>query len=350
METNTLLLTQETAANPETATEQIAVRKPVVSIVVEGYNESRYLGTADETMKALKNQHYPLDQVEVILVGTPAQTRDWQQRYSDNTEFFAVKTVDFESAHYYELKNKGAEIASGEIVAFTDSDVRPKPTWISAIVGGIRNGADVVVGPSLFRQEGGFSPDSPLMRAFASITWGWVVGKHKIGQHLCAVGFMDHNVALRAEVLRHHPYRTEFGRVIASPLLYRSLADAGCTITIQPNQQAAHHFTWRYWLIKLHFRYGYEVFHIRRLDNQYPNQWITHTKVLEPLVTLVWHILLDIPRWFRFSSLLQTHLLYQVAVLPIVIVLSIVARTAEMAGMYSTMLAPNTMKQWVERD
>jgi glycosyltransferase involved in cell wall biosynthesis len=317
-------------------------------VIVEGYNESRQLGTGQETMEALRKQDFPLDHVEVVLVGSVPQTREWQRLYAGETAFFAVRTVAFESAHYYELKNGGAEIASGEIIAFTDSDVLPKPGWLSAIVEGIGSGADVVVGPSLFRQTGGLSPDAPLMRVLASITWGWVVGKHKNGSHLRAVGFMDHNVALRTEVFRTHQYRTDFGRIIASPLLYRSLADARCTIALQPEQQASHHFSWRYWLIKLHFRYGYEVFQLRRLDKQYPNQWIAQSGVLEPLVTMMWHVLLDIPRWFRFSGLLRTHLLCRLALLPMVVALSSVARASEMVGMYCTMIDPARMKQWAE--
>jgi glycosyltransferase involved in cell wall biosynthesis len=320
---------------------------PLISVIVEGYNESRDLGTADETMAALRQQNFPLQQVEVILVGSPEQTQEWQQTYANQVDFFAVKMLATKGEHYYELKNTGAAVALGKIVAFTDSDVRPKATWLSAIAETIQAGADVVAGPSLFRPiHNRLSPDSPLMRVFASITWGWIVGKHKQGAFLRAVGFMDHNVAMRTEVFRDHRYRTEFGRVIASPLLYRALANAGLTIAIQPQQQAAHHFTFKYWIFNLHFRYGYEVFHLRRLDHDYPNQWIAQTRLLEPLVTLIWHLLLDIPKWFRFSSLLDTNLAYRVAMLPVVIVLSTIAHTAEMLGMYSTLIAPKAMEQW----
>lgn len=322
-------------------------KRPMVSIIIEGYNESRELGTAHETIGALQEQHFPIDQVEVILVGSSEQTRDWEETYAHQTDFFAVKTLAMKGEHYYELKNIGADLATGEIVAFTDSDVRPKPTWLSAIVEAIHAGADVVAGPSLFRPlNGSISPDSLLMRVFASITWGWIVGKSRQGSFLKAVGFMDHNVAMRAEVFRDYRYQTEFGRVIASPLLYRALANAGLTLAIQPQQQAAHHFTFKYWIFNLHFRYGYEVFHLRRLDQHYPNQWIAQTRFLEPLVTLIWHMLLDIPKWFRFSRLLGTHVVYQVGMLPVVIVLSTIAHTSEMIGMYSTLIAPKAMEQW----
>lgn len=315
---------------------------------MEGYNESRKLGTAKDTMEALYQQNFPLKQVEIILIGSSAQTQEWQKLYSGETKFFAVKTVEVSSKQYYEIKNVGSAIASGEIIAFTDSDVRPLPTWIAGIVESISNGADVVIGPSLFRQEGGFSPNSPLMRALASITWGWVVSKSENGKELQAVGFMDHNVALRANVFQKHQYRTDLGRICTSPLLYRELVNAGLKISLQPLQQAAHHFSWKYWLFKLHFRFGHEVFRLRRLDKQYPNQWIAQTKILEPLVTMIWHVMLDIPRWFRYSSLFSTHFIYRLAVLPIVIFFSVIARTCEMLGMYCTILAPRKIQRWAE--
>ena len=340
-------ISTDVSTEPAMPMSNTTTQRPLISVIVEGYNELRDLGTAHETMEALRKQDFPLEQVEVVLVGSFAQTQEWQQTYANETEFFAVKTLALSGEHYYELKNMGADVASGEIVAFTDSDVQPKPTWLRAIADAIQNGADVVAGPSLFRPiKNGLSPDSPLMRVFASITWGWIVGKRQVGPFLEAVGFMDHNVAMRAEVFQKHRYRTEFGRVIASPLLYRSLANEGLTLAIQPRQQAAHHFTFKYWIYKLHFRYGYEVFHLRRLDQHYPNQWIAQTRILEPIVTLVWHILLDIPKWFRFSSLLDTNLAYRVAMLPVVLMLSTIAHTSEMVGMYSTLFAPKAMEQW----
>ncbi len=331
----------------KTETETID-QKPKISVIVEGYNESRELGTVNETMEALKKQDFPLSQVEIILVGSSAQAQGWQKIYADEIIFGNVKTVSFDGANYYDLKNGGAEIASGEIIAFTDSDVWPKPSWLSAIAEGINKGADVVVGPSLFRQPGGLSSDSFLMKVFASITWGWAVGKTYKEGNFQAAGFMDHNVAMRAKLFDNHHYRTDLGRVIASPLLYRDLANDAFNIAYQSQQQAAHFFSWDYWLIRLHFRYGYEVYHIRRLDRQYPNQWITQTKILEPLVTMIWHILLDIPRWFRFSHHLKINLAYRLALLPLLILASTAARGAEMMGMYATIIAPKTMKKWAE--
>jgi glycosyltransferase involved in cell wall biosynthesis len=43
-------------------------------------------------------------------------------------------------------RRRGVEAAQGEILAFTDSDCRPTPAWLEAVVGAIDDGADMVNG------------------------------------------------------------------------------------------------------------------------------------------------------------------------------------------------------------
>ncbi|MEM8673185.1 MAG: glycosyltransferase family 2 protein [Cyanobacteria bacterium P01_G01_bin.67] len=344
-------MTANLAKSTEPKNQQtLSDQKTIISVVIEGYNQSRDLGTVEETLAALRNQTFPLAQVEVILVGSSEQTEGWKEIFRDESEFLEIKTLSFDDANYYELKNGGANLAVGDIIAFTDSDVCPRSTWLAAISEGIAKGADVVVGPSLFRQPGGLEPDSALMHVIATLTWGWAVGKGNIYQDnlLQAGGFMDHNVAMKTSIFLSHRYRTEFGRVLSSSLLYRALLNDGLNIAYRSQQQAAHFFSWKYWLISLHFRYGYEVYHLRRLDKQYPNQWITKTGILEPLVTMIWHILLDIPRWFRFSRHLNRSLFSRILCFPLLLIVSTLGRGAEMLGMSATMIAPQKMKKWAE--
>jgi glycosyltransferase involved in cell wall biosynthesis len=319
----------------------------VISVVLEGYNQSRR-GDAGDTLHALARQDYPLDLIEIILVGSSEQVAAWRTEVANTFGFKDIKFVACDNAHYYQMKNAGAKHATGEIVAFTDSDVRPRPGWARAIVTGIENGADVTVGPSLFRQENGLEPDSVLMRMAATITWGWILGRRQGSSIPAARGFQDHNVGMRTEIFRDHQYREEFGRILASPLLFRSLANSGKKVVVCPDQQAEHHFTWRYWLIGLEFRYGHEVFRLRRLDQDYPNQWISRTGPLEPLVTLAWHVLLDMPKWFRFNSVLKTSIAYTTFWFPFFVIFSTVAHLSEMLGIYSTMLAPAATRKWAE--
>ena len=125
--------------------------KPVVSVIVEGYNETRDLGKAINTLEALKEQDFPVDQVEVILMGSPTQVKAWKERYASCAPFWGLKAVEAEGLTYLQLKNRGAQFATAEILAFTDSDVYPHRTWLSSLVEGIQGGADVSIGLSLFK-------------------------------------------------------------------------------------------------------------------------------------------------------------------------------------------------------
>ena len=84
------------------------------------------------------------------------------------------------------------------------------------------------------------------------------------------------------------------------------------------------------------------------LDQDYPNRWITKTGILEPVVTLVWHMILDVPKWFRFASLLRTSLAYRILWFPPFLLFSAIAHASEMTGMYATMIAPQKTKRWAE--
>mgnify|MGYP000172625038 CR=1 FL=1 len=45
----------------------MSTERPRVSVVIEGYNESRDLGSADDVMTALLRQDFPIGAIEVIL-------------------------------------------------------------------------------------------------------------------------------------------------------------------------------------------------------------------------------------------------------------------------------------------
>ena len=330
--------------------------KPQISIVIEGYNETKGQGTANDSMVALARQDYPLDQVEVVLVGSAEQAAGWRARFTDPAPFGAVTAIAAEGANYFQLKNRGADLSEGEIVVFTDSDVRQSTDWLQAIVASMELGADVAVGLSLFKDADGWTARSLFRWMAVSITFGFILGpiRNRSDRGLpwpdvTVRGFMDHNVAVRADLARAQPYPTQYGRLIAPALLFRALLSGGANVVLNPRQKVVHYFAWRYWIHKLHFRYGYEVYNLRRLDPHYPARWIARTGPLEPLATWGWHVLLDAPRWLRFSRLMGMGVVGRWASLPLALGLSTVARGAECAGMFATMIAPERMRRWAEQ-
>jgi hypothetical protein len=319
---------------------------PAVSVVIEGYNESHEQGTLDDTLAALGRQTYPLDRVNLVLVGSSAQVAGWQHAFAGPHPFASIGAYAADGAHYYALKNAGADRAAAEIIAFTDSDVEPDPGWLAAIASALQT-ADVSAGISRFQGSRTGRLAGAVRQVASAVTYGWILGRDARGG-LAADGFLAHNVAFRAAVFRAHPYLTEHGRTCGSMLMYADLRRAGVRIALEPRQQAAHYFTWTWWLRTFHYRAGYEVFRVRRLETSYPNRWMSRLGVLEPVVTMFWHAAFDLRQWPRYCAAIGVSRLRRVLLLPALLGLSLAARAAEMVGMYATMRSPAGMQRWAE--
>ncbi|MGH9722841.1 MAG: glycosyltransferase [Bryobacteraceae bacterium] len=316
---------------------------PTISVVIEGYNESIGQGRGEAALEALRQQDFPLNTVEVILAGSCAQARAWRNLERDPA-FHSIRAIGADGGHYYELKNLGAEAASGEIIALMDTDVRPEANWLSRIASGIGDGADVVAGLTLFRRPARPGWERSLVaQAAASISWGFVAGPDG-----SAAGFLSHNVAFRSGVFHRHPFRTDLGRTCAGSFLYAALAREGVKIVLQPEQRVAHDFAPGWWLNRLHARFGHEIFLLRRLNPDARHRWLSNLAVLEPALSVPWRVLADVPKWFRFGGLLGLGLTRRMVALPLLFPLSLAVHTAEMAGMYLTLLAPARMRRFAE--
>lgn len=97
--------------------------KAFVSVIVPVYNGARHIQTCVE---ALLNQTYPRTRYEVLVVDNAStdSTRALVERYP-------VKLLTEDQIQSsYAARNRGLQHASGEVIAFTDSDCIPVPQWI----------------------------------------------------------------------------------------------------------------------------------------------------------------------------------------------------------------------------
>jgi glycosyltransferase involved in cell wall biosynthesis len=312
--------------------------RPAISVIIEGYNDSLHLGSALETVENIAKQEFPLEQVEIILVGSREQAALWKDSLARENRFFAVKTIG-KSAHYYRLKNLGADAANGEILAFTDSDALPEDGWLASIARGIAGGADVVAGITLFRPEAGEARFPGLLTVAASISWGFILGDPPRG-------FLSHNLGVRRSVFEQLRYREDLGRTCAGWFLYDAMVRSGLPMRFQRDQRVRHVFTWSWWVKRLHLRFGHEIFLLRRLNPGGRYAWTRNLGVFEPLATMVWHMILDVPQWFGFSSRLGWSASAQLAYVPALLLLSLAARASEACGMYATLIAPKRMRRF----
>jgi hypothetical protein len=318
--------------------------RPLVSVVLEGYNEeATALSRLPDTVGALLQQDFPLDRVELVMLGSPQQTAYWKTLNPGGQSFFQIKMIPVkpEDCHYWTLKNIGASFADGEIIAHVDSDSIPGPRWVSSLVRGIQSGADVSVGPSLYR-TGRQTSDSPWMLAAALPSWSQVVARTSDGPEPQAGSIMGHNVALRRDIFLQHPYPT-LRRSFSSVLMYYELVRAGAKFSFQPEQKVAHSVTLRWWLGRKHFRTGWETYIGRSADKDWPRiPALERVKLVEPILLRMGLVCRDARHWFRFAPVVGLSRTRTVLLFPVALLASLAARTAEMVGMYAVRFAPKS--------
>lgn len=299
-------------------------------------------------MEGLQRQSVPLSSVQVILVGSARQAGQWEREFGAEESFQSIQTIPAADAHYYKLKNLGAKAAVGEIIVLADTDVVPEPEWLAAIKESIDSGAELSAGVSRFYRDSTTPWPAWMLDIAASISWGFIVGETN-GRWVQPRGFLSHNAAFRRDTLVHQLYPEEFGRTCAGSILYGRLVDGGVRIVLNPRQRIAHAFSMRWWIGKLHARFGYEVYRLRRMGSQVVNSQASHLGLLEPVLTMAWHILLDVPQWFRYSRLLGWSLPARLLAVPVLLALSALARGSEMIAMYRTIASPKAMEQFALR-
>ena len=315
--------------------------KPLVSVVLETYNEeNNALAPPEDTLDALLNQQFDLGQVELVLIGSSNQITHWCDMDLNWRAFGTVTMIPAESgAHYWELKNKGAEVAQGEILAFIDCDALPGPRWLSSIVTGLQNGADVSVGPSQYRSRR-LGPDSPWMLAAALPSWAFALARTTNCQSPEASALMAHNLGIRRDLLRQHPFRT-MKRSYCSSLLYFELVRSGVKFCYQPEQKVAHGMTFRWWISRGHFRRGWETYSGRKADQSWPRiRLLERMKIIEPIVLRMALVCRDARHWFRFGRVIGISRTRTILVFPLAVLASCTARAAEAVGMYAALVAP----------
>ena len=98
---------------------------PKISVVVCAYNEA---ATIDECLTSIENLTYP--DYEIILVndGSRDATGEIARRHA------SVTVLDIPNGGLSAARNVGLEHAAGEIVAYTDGDVRVDPDWLTHLV------------------------------------------------------------------------------------------------------------------------------------------------------------------------------------------------------------------------
>lgn len=103
---------------------------PSISVIIPARNEERFIGACLEAVFA---QDYPRALMEVIVLDNGS---------TDNTATIArqqgAQVCNLPAIQVGALRNRGAQIATGDILAFLDADCLPPPGWLKGAAESLR--------------------------------------------------------------------------------------------------------------------------------------------------------------------------------------------------------------------
>jgi len=211
---------------------------PLVSVVVVTYNSAATVG---ETLSSLAGQTYPTDRYELIVVDGGS---------SDGTE--AIVAESDATFHVVDggtigaCRNRGVDVATGEYVAFTDSDCAVPATWLRSHVDRIeRRDDDSIVG------VGGPNrpfPDDPWFSKLVGSLQGTAFGSggspqsYAIGEVRTVGSVAACNVMYDASIFESYRYDDSINVGEDAEFHFR-LSEAGYRFVFDPTIAVSHHLS-----------------------------------------------------------------------------------------------------------
>lgn len=101
--------------------------KPKISVIIPIYNCEKYL---DRLINSILNQSYTSFELILINDGSKDNSGKIIKTYQDKR----IKILDKENTGVSDSRNKGLEIATGELICFLDSDDYISPNYFETII------------------------------------------------------------------------------------------------------------------------------------------------------------------------------------------------------------------------
>lgn len=251
-------------------------RRMKVSVVVCTYSMDRYADFAEAVRSALDQTYDP---IEFVLVsdGNETVAKRMRDDFGDN-ENVSVHNNDENRGISYS-RTKGAEIATGELVAFLDDDAIATPDWIETLVETYESTDAYAVGGRL---DPRWLADKP---SFLPEEFYWLIGCTELGfaDHLEEVrNTYGSNIAFNREVfLDVGGYDEETGRkgdshvqAHEAPACIRMREQYGCGV-VYNDDAIVYHKIFQYrtefrWLVGRAFWQGYSkrVMNLRHPEDE----------------------------------------------------------------------------------
>jgi len=225
---------------------------PSFSIILETEN----LANADlnglvNSLASLVHQTLsPTEANEVMVIDSGDAPPELLQQLCDRYSWIAIHSAP-PSTGYYKAKMLGAQLATGEVVVYADSDCVYEPHWLETILTTFSQDEQIqlVAGETTTRGTGAYGTAMALVYIFPQYS-----GRTELTQ---THQYFLNNVAFRRSFLLAHPIPTELPLYRGNCVVHgETLRREGEIIWLNPNARATHappdglsHFFWRFLLI-----------------------------------------------------------------------------------------------------
>jgi len=118
------------------------MNQPFFSIIIPTYNRPERL---ESCLGAIAFLDYPRDRFEVIVVDDGSKTT-LDGVVVPLKERINIKLLRQENAGPAAARNKGASVAQGEFLAFTDDDCQPTADWLNHLAEGFKQNSEAMIG------------------------------------------------------------------------------------------------------------------------------------------------------------------------------------------------------------
>ena len=195
-------MTKGKVTGEDTEPTPLRISPPVVSIVVPTRNRPESLACC---LNALATQTLPAGSFEVIVIddGSEPPVHLDPAKWSSKMQLRLIRQENTGPAG---ARNRGAAEAVGQLLAFTDDDCLPTPTWLETLVAALSKHPEALVGGSTFNglQENLFSETSQFILD--------LVYEHFNQEPENAYFFASNTIAVRRDLCRAFGgFDSEFG-------------------------------------------------------------------------------------------------------------------------------------------
>jgi GT2 family glycosyltransferase len=232
------------------------IPRPKVSVVIETVNEETGpVLDLDAVLGGLDAQTYPSDRIEIV-VAVNSDNERLKTRLRERPRPLTI--VELDGGTYFSMKTAGAHAATGEIVAFLDSDCVPVADWAESLVTRITSGFDGVAGKTRYPEGARFA------KTFDFFNFGYI--------HADADGnantLLPNNFALRREIFLEHPFDPRLRRGGAGHYLGNRLKALGYKLVYEPNMRVTHNCYEASDEILMRVKSGFDTVTIAALDDE----------------------------------------------------------------------------------